>query len=99
MATGYVIEPHATGPGGGTSKIRVNNTTNENSFRIQWRFKLGTNPYSPWREQGYTQINLPPGGYTIDFRMKNAGSGHTPPPDEPVKLGTNELETLTAGWA
>jgi hypothetical protein len=99
MATGYVIEPHSSGPGGGTSKIRVNNSRTGSAYQIQWRFKWSTNPYSPWLEQNFTQKSLPPGGYTIDFRMKNAGSGHTAPPDEPVTLGTNELETLTVNWS
>ncbi len=99
MPTGYVIEPHNTGSGGGTSKIRVNNSNSGTSYQIQWRFTLGTNPYSPWLGQNYTQNNLPPGDYTIDFKMKNAGSGHTAPPDEPVTLATNELETLTVAWS
>lgn len=99
MPTGYVIEPHGTGSGGGTSKIRVNNSNSGTSYQIQWRYKLGANPYSPYWEQGTTQSGLPPGSYTINFKMKNSGTGNTPPPDEPVTLATNELETLTVGWS
>lgn len=99
MATGYVIEPHGTGSGGGSSKIRVNNSNSGTSYKIQWRYKLGSNPYSPWWEQNTTQSTLPTGTYTIDFKMKTSGTGNTAPPDETVSLSSNELETLTVAWS
>lgn len=98
MPTGYVIQPHSTGTGGGTSQIRVNNSNTTTPYQIQWRYKLGANPYSPYWEQATTQSGLPAGTYTINFKMKNSGTGNTAPPNETVALATNELETLTVGW-
>jgi hypothetical protein len=97
MPSGY-IQPHTSGPGGGSSKIRVNNTNLTAPYQIQWRYKSGVNPYSPWWEQGTTQSGLVPGTYTVNFKMKNAGTGNTAPPDEPVNLASNELETLPVAW-
>ncbi len=98
MPTGFVIQPHSSGSGGGTSKIRVNNSNATSSYAIQWRYKQGVNPYSPYWEQGTTQTGLVPGAYTINFKMKNSGTGNTPPPNEAVSLASNELETLTVSW-
>lgn len=98
MPSGFVIQPHSTGSGGGTSKVRVNNSNTTTPYQIQWRYKQGTNPYSPYWEQGTTQNSLMPGTYTINFRMKNSGTGNTPPSDETVSLASNELETLTVAW-
>jgi hypothetical protein len=97
MATGYVTQPHGTGSGGGTSKITVNNSNGNSAYAIQWRY-LYSGVYSPFFEQNTTRSGLAVGSYTIDIKMKTAGSPHTPPPDEAVSLASNEQETLTVSW-
>lgn len=98
MATGYVITPHGSASDPVSAKLRVNNSSADAAYAIQWRYKQAANPYSPWFEQNTTRSSLVPGTYTVNFRMKTAGSPHTAPPDEGVTLGTKELETLTVAW-
>ena len=96
---GFVVQPHGTGAGGGTSKIKVVNANATAACAVQWRYRKGASAWSPFFEQGRTVAHLMPGNFTVNFKMKAAANGITPPPDEPVTLGTNELEMLTVKWA
>ena len=98
MATGSVIQPHSTGSDGGTSKIHVVNSSADKTKAIQWRCKRGANPYGPFLEQGATTTGLAPGTYTVNFKMKNTGTGHTRPPNEVATLGANQSESFTVVW-
>jgi len=98
MPSGYIMQPHGTGPGDGTSAIRVTNRNITAAYAIQWRFKVSTNPFGTWRAQGTTKTGLMPGTFTVNFRMRTTGSPHSPPPNEIVTLQGNELETLTVAW-
>lgn len=98
MATGFVITPHTTG-GAGTASIRVENTETGTDYQIQWRYKLGAGAYSPYWEQNVTRAGLVPGSYTVNFKMKNAGTGHTAPPNEAVTLSAGEIETLKVDFS
>jgi len=98
MATGYVTQPHTTGSAGSGS-IRVENTNGGTSYQIQWRYKLAAGSYSPYWAQNTTRSGLAPGTYTVNFKMKNAGSGNTAPPNEGVTLAPGEIETLKVAWS
>jgi hypothetical protein len=97
MATGYVTQPHTTGSAG-TASLRVQNSDSSTDNQIQWRYKLGAGSYSPYWEQNTTRSGLTAGTYTVNFKMKNSGTGHTPPPNEAVTLSSGEIETLVVGW-
>jgi hypothetical protein len=96
---GFVIQPHATGPGGGTSEILVLNTKSAAEHAIEWRYRRGATAWSRFFDQGRIVARLMPGNFTVSFRMKGAGSPHRAPISAAVQLGTNARATLTVNWA